>query len=135
GLACTIRPEQCDDLTVVDDEVDAEQHGDVAVARLEGVDAQQLRPAHDTRCFSAAWPRYAAMTRSFARTCAGVPMVITDPKSIAAIRSHTRMTNAMSWSTRTMVTPRRWRTMGRRAPSSAVSCASRPDAGSSSNNS
>ena len=77
-LPAAVRSEQYDDFAGVNVQVEIADDGDAVVAGVQAVDVEQRRHRASDAVFS---PRYAAMTRSSARTSAGVPCAMTRPNS------------------------------------------------------
>src|SRR5262249_40620675 len=104
-LACTVRPDDADDLarsnfeTAAVQDVDAREVAGDDVARIEHRIAvhHAVRPR---RC-----PRYASMTAWFATISDEVPSAMTRPSAMQTTRSDTDMTTSMSCSTNITVRP------------------------------
>src|SRR5690349_5800771 len=121
-LAGAVRAEQRDHLALADGEVDPVQRADLPVRGGEVLDLEQRGHA--------GVPRYAASTAGSSRTCAGVPVATTRPKSSTTTVSDSRITMPMWCSTsRTVMSAR---TSSITPASSSTSSWYRPLAGSSS---
>src|SRR5262245_18697376 len=105
GLAGGVAAEQRDDLPLSDLVAHALEHVERAVVGMHvpHVQEERARRLHAAR---RPRPRYASMTRSSLRTCAGAPSAILTPWSKTTTRSDTSITTSSLCSMRMMVMPR-----------------------------
>src|SRR5439155_19884310 len=114
-LARAVRAEHADDLPLVDAELGAPQHLEVAVSDVEPLDRQH-RAGH---CVYAR-PRYASTTRRSRVTTSGGPSAITSPSWSATMRCATAVITRMLCSITSTVRPPACRSRTSRTSSGIV---------------